>query len=152
MDSDLASLILKSFISNSYTISVTLRDALKRFMGMYKGLFSAGLWTVPSSWVWGGATQPHFVSLAMTGHGGCRRAAWSCIFISWCPNPALLHRSTTECLKFLILTVRGCCDLLAEETVKMPLCATSVERDSTKKTLQGSLCCDSFVAPRPKIS
>lgn len=40
----------------------------------------------------------------------------------------------------------------------LPLCATSVARDSTKETLQGALhplclnSCDSYVAPSPKIS
>ena len=87
--------IVKAFHIQFLPISVSLRDALICFTGIYKSLFFASLWTMPSSWMWGGTTQPRFVSFALTWHGGWSRAACSCIFISQRPNPALLQRSTT---------------------------------------------------------
>lgn len=106
---------VKVFYTQLLHISVSLGDALKRFTGMYRGRFSAGLWTMPSGWVRGGTTRSPFVSSAVTWHGEWRRAAWSCIFISWLPNAALLHRSTTEWNFLFLLLVY--CDFPTEETI-----------------------------------
>lgn len=101
----------------------------------------------------GGTTQPPFVLLALTCHGGWRTAAWS--FIS-SPSAQIqsCYKEVLQSMKFHIFTVRGYCGL--------PTCCLSVPHQwqgtAQRRHFKGPsilLClhsCDSHVAPNPKIS
>lgn len=104
------------------------------------------------------STTPHFL-LGFDLTWRMENSSLFMYFISYCPNPALLQRSATGCMKFHIFTVRDYCDLpTLEAGIHCHSLPHQWQGTAQRRHFKGPstlLClnsCDSHVASNHRIS